>query len=334
MSSTYTTTSITTTASINRNKKEMHINVPPIPSHIFLEGGAWGCAFHVGVYKALQEMYGLDALKDVVFGGNSGGASLACCMASGIGWEKAEQLYLSMLKNVLKDIFPRFSLYQNNSISAVFDNDPNFYKKVNNKLNIGVTYFVDEYELISKWESNEELRNTLHASMHIPFYCSVTEKIKSNDGIYRRAIDGGCGKHFHRFNENTLVIGILSSCSDIKPNKLKLEIFGNLAIPDLKTFYLLKQHGYDTMINWDGKYKWKQYNQMRKVKYGRKLKGRAYGKWKKPLIILWWILRLSEEIKIGKLISIFVIIFQIRRWLINRSLQRIRKCNRFIMLSA
>ena len=81
------------------------------------------------------------------------------------------------------------------------------YKKVNKRLYIGVTYFIDKYELISEWNNNQELKDTLHASFHIPFYCSYINKI--NDRI---AIDGAFSKTYHRFTEPTLVI---NPCADI-----------------------------------------------------------------------------------------------------------------------
>ena len=49
--------------------------------------------FYVGVYKALEEIYGLELLKKVKFSGNASCASSAAFLASGVGWQPAEKIY-------------------------------------------------------------------------------------------------------------------------------------------------------------------------------------------------------------------------------------------------
>lgn len=49
------------------------------------------------------------------------------------------------------------------------------HEEVSGSLFIGVT-FQTGYEVISSWNSRESLINTMHASMHIPFYCSAVAR--------------------------------------------------------------------------------------------------------------------------------------------------------------
>ena len=147
-------------------------------------------------------MYGLNALQNVRFAGNSAGALIALCFASGHGWKFADELYLKLAESAIENgVFQKMSGYHDQAINSIFLEDPEFYKKVENKLFIGVTYYFDQYKLISKWQRNDQLRDCIHASMHIPYYCTHINKINNN----HRAIDGGFGKQYHRFKGDTLV---------------------------------------------------------------------------------------------------------------------------------
>ena len=135
---------------------------PPIPSYIFFAGAAWGCAFYVGVYRALQERYGLDELQKIKWSGNSAGGLVALCGAAGLDWKKAEQVYLSMAKDGINNgVFQKMSIYHDNCMDVVFNDNPQLYKQLNGQLFIGVTYWWQKYELISEWKSNQELRHCM-----------------------------------------------------------------------------------------------------------------------------------------------------------------------------
>ena len=123
------------------------------------------------------------------FSGNVSGALFAAVLASGVGWQLAEKVYWEMANDaVQKGVIQKMSIYHEYAIEIVLGYEVNIYQKLNGKLFVGISTWFDECQLISSWDNNEELRDTLHASMHIPYYCTHIAKVKCNDGIFRRAI--------------------------------------------------------------------------------------------------------------------------------------------------
>ena len=157
------------------------------------------------------------------------------------------------------------------------------------RLFIGVTTFIDEYRIMSHWNSNEELRNCIHASMHIPYYCTHIEKTRVNHES-RRAIDGGFGKTYQRFNEKTLVVTALSDDGDIVSNP-PLHFLKDCYKPNLQRYYKMRNNGYSAMMQWNGKYKTNKYKQPPFML-------------KKLVVFIFWIARIMEEIQIKRLFFI------------------------------
>jgi len=300
--------------------------IPPIPSHIFFAGAVWGCGFHIGVYKALQEMYGLEALKKVKFAGNSSGAMMALGGAAGMNWQEIEKLFIAqILDGVNNGVVQKLSLYHDKCMDQVFDKDPNLYQKMSGKLVIGVTTWFNDYQLVSKWNSNDEIRNVLHASMHIPYYATKINKISLNneDGVNNghkekptiRAVDGGISKQFVRFNGTTLVVTAIVEdifnpekgdiCSD------PVLTFMDVMLPDLDKYYKMRENGYKMMMKWDGTYKNKNItksigNPLIMMRRGSTMFLR------KGNILYCWFLRMLEEIKLKRIV-LFIFFIMIAR---------------------
>ncbi|KAL1510117.1 hypothetical protein AB1Y20_006449 [Prymnesium parvum] len=163
---------------------------PPPPS-FFFTGCAWGCGYHVGAYRAMIERWGLAALRSCSFGGNSAGVLIALCAAQGLAWEVAEALYLELVdRAVAGGVVGKMSRYHAAALERLVG--PDTHTQLAGRLFVGVSYFPFKYEVSSSWRSREELINTVHASMHIPFYCQHIETVNG-----RRACDGGLASPYH-----------------------------------------------------------------------------------------------------------------------------------------
>ena len=244
------------------------------PPSLFFCSGAWGVVFQIGVYKSLVEKWGYEKLSKVRIGGNSAGAIIAIAVALGITWEELENIYKEMAMQAIRyGVWGKVTEYHIQMLNKIIKNKDD-YKKLNNRLYIGVTYFIDKYELISEWNNNQELIDTLHASFHIPFYCSYIKKINN-----RMAIDGAFGKTYQKFSEPTLVI---NQCTDIGDITCKppLSLKDCYKPGNETTYKYIFYKGYMAMNNWDNIYK--TYPIIKKYKL---------------FILLMWLLRYMESLK-------------------------------------
>lgn len=257
-----------------------------MPFIFFFCGSAWSLPFLIGVYKGMIQKWGYLELSKCKFGGNSGGALIALCATLGITFEKIEILYNKLLQiAVLYGSFSKISIYHSIVLSDILL-DINDYKKVNNKLFIGVTYFFNKNILISNWENNEELINTLHASMHIPFYCTYKKLLKLN----QIAIDGSFSNTYNKIDSNTLIINPLSNNGHICNN---ISLLKCLAPLDNKKSNQLIKIGINQIKIWNGHYKKLESN----VSFSN------------LIIIIVWILRFCEEISFYYIIYFIGFIF-------------------------
>eukprot|EP00484_Ammonia_sp_Unknown_P025730 CAMPEP_0197035330 /NCGR_PEP_ID=MMETSP1384-20130603/13167_1 /TAXON_ID=29189 /ORGANISM="Ammonia sp." /LENGTH=303 /DNA_ID=CAMNT_0042465379 /DNA_START=21 /DNA_END=929 /DNA_ORIENTATION=+ len=289
-----------------------------IPSHVFMGGASWACGFYIGVYKALQESYGVEGLSTVGFAGNSAGALIATACAKGMHWKEIEDIYLKMTDEAIRNgVFQKMSIYHNKSIDVILS-DSESYKLLNNRLFVGVTQWFDEYKLISSWNSNREVRDCLHASMHVPFYCThiqpVCIKQADSDTVTRcRAIDGCLSREPHRFNETTLCVAAIGACNDITPRPaLHLLDFYR---PNFDRYYKMRENGYMATMKWirhNGTYK--------NDKYENSLQQRK-GIWWKCLVFLAWTLRILEEVKMKRIVYCVLLLFLLKK-LGNRYLHK------------
>eukprot|EP01084_Bolivina_argentea_P121051 214584_1 len=285
----------------------MSETIPP-PTHIFFAGASWGCGFYIGAYKALQEKYGLETLSKCKYSGNSAGALIALLGAVGLDWKVAEKVYLTCLNQAVEHgVFQKMSIYHDIAMDEVLKKSDEMYKELNNKLFVGVTHFIDSYELISKWNNNKELRDCLHASMHIPYYCTHINKIGTKKGN-KICIDGSFSTMFHRFDKTTLVMTAMSHKGDISSDP-ELTFFKDCYSPDLENYYKMRDNGYHAMNKWNGRYKWNEYSIYTKSKYRLKKKRLININMKKIIVFCFWIARMLEEIKIKRILCFVICIF-------------------------
>lgn len=193
-------------AQLDRAMELAEAHDPPPPS-FFFTGCAWGCAFHVGAYRGMIERWGLERLRHCKFGGNSAGVLIAVAAAVGIPWKTIEDIYLELARQAVNvGVVGKMSRYHSDALDQLVG--PTTHLEVAGRLFVGVT-FKHGYEVSSSWASRDELLNTLHASMHIPFYCSHIEPIRGRAGV-----DGGLAAPFYLIDgEATRVVDAFAASS-------------------------------------------------------------------------------------------------------------------------
>ena len=98
-------------------------------------------------------------------------------------------------------------------LSKLISDNGNEYQLLKDKLYIGITQPWSKIKLISSWESNRDLKNCIHASMHIPFYTTYIRKYKGKLGL-----DGGFSRDLVAINKNTIGISC-QHLTDISPQE-------------------------------------------------------------------------------------------------------------------
>ena len=182
---------------------------------VFFSGGGLSAAFYVGIYKKMSEVWGYEGLFKAKYLGNSAGALMSFLILSEKKYQDMDKLYLTFLKDIEKTgIFGNVSNYINDVLNSILVNEDD-YKKYNYRLYIGLTEFPLKYKIIYEWKNNQELIDTLHASMHIPFYSTHTKKI--NNKIY---IDGAVWHDYQFFNDDTITISKWNKLADINLNNI------------------------------------------------------------------------------------------------------------------
>lgn len=179
--------------------------VPPIPPSIYLDGGAWACGFLVGVHKVFVEYWGQDFAKKCIIQGDSAGALMALVFAANLPTNALEYIY----ECCVRWSYFRLSDIHDAIIDAIYAVEPELHINVRGRLQLGVTYFPRKHEWVTEFRDKEHVRQTLHASMHIPFYCRKIPII-DNQSIMDGAISTG-GRHLAH-GDNTLLIGPMRWC--------------------------------------------------------------------------------------------------------------------------
>jgi hypothetical protein len=194
-----------------------------VPSSLFFDGCSWGCIYYAGIYSGLWQSCTPADLSKVRWGGVSSGALMALGAALGKPPADMKQLYDELAHvATLYGVFGKMSVYHEVVLLRWLPDGGDEWRRLNDKLFVGVTRPVDRFELVSEWGSNEELRDVLHGSMHIPFYMT---RIASVKGAW--ALDGGFGfngpnggREVAAIDEHTVTVGAdCRTCFDICPKE-------------------------------------------------------------------------------------------------------------------
>ena len=245
------------------------------PKRILFTSGSWGCSYYIGVLKSMREKYGYDKVSKCKFGGISAGSLIALGAILNISDLKLEQIYLNLTRKAIKNgVMGKMSFYHRDALKHMLVNQ-NDYEKVNGKLYIGLTNFYGKFYVKNHWNSNKELLDTLHASFHIPYYTTYTNKVDK-----KIAIDGAFSRSSFKIDgKKTLIVGCMMNTDEgdiiCKPKLKGRDVYK----PSIKKYYEISNRGYEDFKIWNGTYK--------NVKQSRK---------NYMILSLYWILRYSEEL--------------------------------------
>jgi hypothetical protein len=182
-------------------------DVPP-PS-MYFGGCGFGCAYFVGVHRAMVERWGPDFYKHTVLAGGSAGAIMAIQVALGRTNEQMDELYKGIAAEASKrGVILEASACLMEAVQNVFDEIPGnqAHAQLSRRNCYGVTHFPFEHKFHSSWEDDNDLIDCLTASCHIPLYSRRATKKYSLlvDGAY-----GFTGSSLRELHENdTLFVGI------------------------------------------------------------------------------------------------------------------------------
>ena len=220
------------------------------PTSIVFCSGSWGCSYYIGAFKAIQEKWSKDELIMCKFGGISAGSIIALGAALNISSDVLEEIYLELSDSAERyGVFGKMSRYHTKVLDKLITK-PDDYKRVKNRLYIGLSNFYGKFVILSEWKSNKDLIDTLHASFHIPYYTTYTRKINN-----KIAIDGAFTSGWFKIEPTSLVIGCRLRDKEghivCKPMLTIKEVFK----PNRTKYYDISKKGYTDLMNWDGTYK-------------------------------------------------------------------------------
>lgn len=180
----------------NTREVKMSDNGRSNPPSIFFQGASWGCVYYISVYVAMLEKWG-DALYDTKICGDSSGALIALGIKLRASPTTMRSIYNRLASRARSEgVWGRMSIYHTEALAMLLPNGDE-YKALNGQLFIGITRFFQKHELISQWESQQDLINTLHASFHIPIYCTHVAPVCgkwSIDGVFSSSSSMLCDK--------------------------------------------------------------------------------------------------------------------------------------------
>lgn len=177
------------------------------------EGCSWGCIFFLGLVKALRQQYSVEELGGMKFGGSSSGtlASLGLCLCKSV--EECLELYNELAHiGETFGVFGLMSVYHEIVLRRWLPKHGNQYLQLQGRLHVNITRFFNKSDIISDWQSNDDVIDALHASMHIPFYMSYIRPVRDRWGI-----DGGFSKNLFKIDENTVTVSVTSTWGMIHP---------------------------------------------------------------------------------------------------------------------
>jgi len=180
-----------------------------------------GCGFlgmfHIGSLAAFKDATNVVRI-DRCFGASSGSV-VACAAVANMDLEWLQSVFREILASVGHNRFGAFS--KNFDIGVILKNvfedlPPDLYLRVNDKLFVSLTSSTFQNVTVSKFKSNEELRDVLHCSCFLPAFSG--RKIPKFKGL--RYLDGGLTNQQPTFDSATIKISPFSGkYKDICPSE-------------------------------------------------------------------------------------------------------------------
>lgn len=215
------------------------------PSNLYLGGGAFGCVYYIGMFKAFYEAN----INDLVIYANSAGALVAVLyilqfpvdQMSGIFSDVVEKATIQIITKPTEITSYQLTQHHLHGFDIIHKHSPDAYKKCSGKLKIGVTLDKIGFQWKDTFTSQIDLFNTLLCSFNVPYLCNYDAKI---NGI--KCIDGGYGFVMSRdLPKDTFKITLYDNNeSDLDANIP----FIHRVLPPPKVFWdIYLQNGYNDM---------------------------------------------------------------------------------------
>ena len=160
---------------------------------IYFGGGSWSSAFYIGIIEFLEEKYGSNLHEKFLFSGVSAGAIFAILCSLGYNSSQIKILYKQLTISAREGVFfGKMSIYHDNLLDIILKKD--VYKLLEKRqCKIGISRFFNKYVEYGKWDNNDHLRQSLHSSFRIPFYCRYQKEfdncISYDGGISVKNLD-------------------------------------------------------------------------------------------------------------------------------------------------
>jgi hypothetical protein len=159
---------------------------------VFFGGGGWSSLYQVGVIDALYASH--DNIRTA--GGSSSGAMYAVAFLLKIPVSELFTAWKDAASQArIGGCFGKGSDYADTLLRRMLPDDGEEYLMLNGRLFIGITLFPATASLINRWTSNDDIRDCLHASMHIPLYCKYTTRCIGIDGAWVQSLWDLPGMH-------------------------------------------------------------------------------------------------------------------------------------------
>ncbi|XP_022705176.1 patanin-like phospholipase domain-containing protein [Varroa jacobsoni] len=185
-------------------------------AHLSFSGGGFLGIYHVGVALAFRDFAPHVANRKVF--GTSAGALAASCLVSGFPMDKAINNIVTLAVHCrslpLGPLHPRFNLFDTMRRDLDLYMPADAHIRSSGKLFVSVTRASNlQNELISNFDSRQELIDVLMASCFIPYFLGwVPPKVK---GV--SYIDGGISRNLPIHDEHTITVSPFPGESRIGP---------------------------------------------------------------------------------------------------------------------
>lgn len=175
------------------------------PKDIYFTGGSYTMIYQLGAGAYLAENHDLNTFNWY----SCSAGSLAVVLMFLFPPDEIVKYYIDVVNKMTEGIQKNpFDLNGYNltdrhfeALKIIHNGDPEIYKKLNGKVNIGVTT-PDGFRWYNTFSSNKELFNILLNGFHVPVLCKYKALI---DG--KKCMDGGFGmEHCTHLPKNTLIV--------------------------------------------------------------------------------------------------------------------------------
>ena len=232
-----------TTASLKRAGCESR----PMPTSISFEGCGAAISYHLGVIESLYQTYGQEALtkSNMKFMGTSSGSIAALVVALGLDVARWKDRMFTAWEPM--GFFFQADRYVGNIISEILhEAGGDAFNRLENRLFISITKFFSRNFVISKWDSNSDVKRSVLASCFIPVV--MLRPIWVGHCF---AVDGGFSNNYPRLEgkQTVLVSPSRSADSEIKP-ELKLRFRDLIGSPKRDRFYELWTVGIENGLDY------------------------------------------------------------------------------------